>query len=795
MHPHFVTSPRWLKLVSDLKAEKGRMVLMIAAILVSLVAVGTVLGAYAILTREIAANYMGTHPSEATLELEDGITPDLVEQVRRRQDMREAEAREVVLARVKVGEDWRPILLFVIEDFAKMRLNTVRAQSGAWPPALGSMLIERSALRGVEAQVGSEVWVKTPSGTPQRIQLSGIVHDPGLAPAWQERMVYAYVTPATLARLGETATLHELRVTFRAEDPDLKTVEAGAAGLAAWLKQQGHAVHQIRIPPPRQHPHQRQMETLLLLVLSFALMALVLSAILVATSLAAMLARQVREIGVMKAIGAQSRQIAAMYWVLIVGLGGVAVALALPLSAASARFLSALAANLLNFDLTSTALPWWVNGTQIVAGVLIPLVIASIPIGRASRMTIRDALDDHGVSTGLLNPRLSALPYGLRNAFRRPARLALTLGLLASGGAMFMTALNVSRGWQRNLAKIGETRFYDLDVRLHAPAPLALAEQLRQLPNVREVESWGFAPAAFSREGQVDVVRTYPDRGHGSLSMMAPPPDTHLVRFPLREGRWLQADDLQGVVLNHAALAQVPGARLGDPIHLSLDGQTTTWRLRGVVEEIGSPGTAYVTDRAFAQVTGTVGKARMLRIAARDSGTRPNAALLRAVEGKLAASGAGVDMVVPLNELQSAIGGHVQLLIQSLVVMAIVLGLVGLLGLGSTMSISVIERTREIGVMAAIGATPDRIVRMILSEAFLITALSWFLALLLALPLTAALDWLIGTLGFLAPLPFVIAGLPVLVWAILLVVVALVATLLPANRASHITVREALAQL
>ena len=57
----------WRKLVRDLGEERRRVALMAAAIAVSLMAVGTVLGAYAILTREMAVSYLGTRPASATL--------------------------------------------------------------------------------------------------------------------------------------------------------------------------------------------------------------------------------------------------------------------------------------------------------------------------------------------------------------------------------------------------------------------------------------------------------------------------------------------------------------------------------------------------------------------------------------------------------------------------------------------------------------------------------------------------------------------------------------------------------
>ena len=92
-------------------------------------------------------------------------------------------------------------------------------------------------------------------------------------------------------------------------------------------------------------------------------------------------------------------------------------------------------------------------------------------------------------------------------------------------------------------ARVGGERGQDLrDPELRrrgAPVRAAsrvLADRLERLRGVRTAEAWGYAPAAFTRPGAIDVVRTYPDRGHGALVAMGPPPGTALVRFPLRSG-------------------------------------------------------------------------------------------------------------------------------------------------------------------------------------------------------------------------------------------------------------------
>jgi putative ABC transport system permease protein len=357
---------------------------------------------------------------------------------------------------------------------------------------------------------------------------------------------------------------------------------------------------------------------------------------------------------------------------------------------------------------------------------------------------------------------------------------------------MFMTALNVARSWELTIDKVYATRRYDVEVRAAGPVPAATAAQLARQDGVRAVEVWGFDDASFARQQGVDVSHAYPDRGHGAFAVMGVPPATAMVDFPVLQGHWLRAGDpADAVVLNHAALAQMPQLRLGDPVRLSFGGRVNTWRLVGVVEEVGAAGVAYVARGAFAAAAAG-SDARLLRLSTDAPDAAQRQRRIAQIGTVLENAGADVQNARPLSELRTAMGDHIVILIRALVAMAVVMATVGGLGLTSNMSVSGVERQRELAVMKTLGATPSRLVGLVQREAQLIAWLGAGLALALSLPLTALLDALVGGLGFVAPLPFAVAPAGVLAWGLASAVLAGLAAWWPARSAGRLGIAQAL---
>jgi putative ABC transport system permease protein len=799
-------SPRLKKLWRDLRTARSRMIMMVVAIAVSIFGVGTILSAYTILTREISRNYMGTNPATAFLEL-DRIDDSVIQFVRRQPEVKEVEATSWITARFeKKPNEWMPLLLFVVPDFKTMTLDTVSPEKGEWPPSDRTILLERAALPLTQVNMGDSLTVQTPNGSKQSIRISGLVHDPGLAPAWQEQTVYGYINPATMEWLGEGTSLHILKVQIQ-DQTDPAGIDATIAALVASIKQQGYAVDEIRIPPQMMHPHQSQMNSILIMLLIFSLMALVLSAILMATMVNGLLAQQIRQIGIMKAIGARSIQIAGLYLLLILLIGLASVGIGIVPGVFLGRAFAGVVGQLLNFNIVSNEIPAWVFVVQVILGTLIPLAMALGPIWQTSRLTVQETLNDYGTNRrnfgsrkldgwlGRLRGVDNTLLLSIRNTFRRRSRLILTLGLLASAGAMFITGLNTKLGWETYLANSAADRKYDLEIRFNQPQPMdKVYSMVSTIPGVERVESWSVIPAALPRTDGLDIVRTYPDGGHGSLSLRAAPSGSNLIAMPMIRGKWLVSTDTNAVVLNQMAAASFPGAQPGDSIQVMLNGKITDLQLVGVVKQILTPATAYVLPETFSGATGMENQStNAIRVVTNRHTSSDISEVTGKIESALATEKMSMKILISETMLEGATSGHILIFIYALILIAVVMAVVGALGLTSSMSTSVIERTRELGIMRAVGARSRTILKNIIGEGVFIGLLSWILAVPLSLPLTWIVGNLIGTMSFRAALPLTVSYPAIGFWFILIILGSIGASAYPAQQASKLTVRETLA--
>jgi putative ABC transport system permease protein len=783
---------RWRKVGRDLWVHRSRTILVVVAMTIGLTGAATILNTWALVQRATSASYRASNPAVATLRL-DSVDAALIERVRALPGIREVEARRTVSAVARTPGGARAALLTARERLDSVRIGQLRSEVGPWPPAEGAFTIERSSVDFSGLAVGEPVTLQVGDNPPQDLPVTGIVRDVGVAPGWMEHLVYGFVAPATLAQLGLPTWPNELLITVSDPHPTRDGVRRLAYRVKDLAETAGFVVTDVAVPEPGVHIHAAQMDSLLYTQGAFGLLALLLSAFLVVNLVTAMLAGQVRQIGIMKTLGGQTEQLAGMYlgWALVLGLAAAAVSL--PIAAALGREYGALKAELLNFDVSGYSIPFWAIALQLVVGALTPVAAAAIPVARGCRVSVAEALRDVGITEGAA-PRPGAGPafarwgglgrpilLSLRNAFRRRQRMALTLLALATGGAVYLGAVNLRASVQASVDLLYQGHRYDFTLRFTEPHRADSVERVVSgVPGVAGAEAWAGARAAV-----VHSDGTSSD----AFQMVGLPPGSGMMAPPVGAGRWLLPSDENAAVITRSLLRHEPGLALGSVITLVVRGKPTTWTIVGIVESGPTPGVYVVRDAAGLAANGTVSA---LAVSAEIQGDGAQVELIGRLRGELERAGLVVASSQLLTESRRVIEDHLLMVVDFLGVMGWVMIAVGGLGLASTMSLAVLERTREIGVMRAIGARPGGILAIVQTEGLVIALLSWAAALPLSIPMSVLLGQAFGRVMFRVPIRYLPESAGAAAWLGLVLIVSVVASGWPAIRATRITTGAAL---
>jgi putative ABC transport system permease protein len=812
-----------VKLRRDLRASWPRFVLMVTAIAVSLAVFGGMLFAWATVGRETGSAYLSTEPASATIVLDRGIDAEkmaaIAAQARRRPRVVEATGRSQFTGDVQVNGRSRTVQLqaFVASPSDPMRMAKFDLRRpGVWPPAAGEILLgDDGSLSLLGAAVGDTITVRPPDGPPVRLRVAGTVYDPSLAPSPQEQTGHGYLSTAALAA-GRPDLLDQLKIQVaepgrQEASRDRSAVMAVAGDVAAWLQREyGLAIAEVQVPTPYAHPHQWQADVLGLSLLAGGAAALLLAGILVATMLNNLFTQQIPQIGIMKAIGGRSARIGRLYAAMTLLVAAAATMLAVGPAIWLGRDRARGLLGMLGIQPGSLAAPWWTYVVVVVVGLGLAPLLAVPPLVKASRTTVRAAIDHHGggarpsratrllARLGRLRRLDRGLVMALRNTVRRPARFWLSVGLLAGAGMVFVAGMSLRSGTQAyDQARVAQ-RYWDVEAQLAAPArPDAVTGTVRTLPGVGRVETWYRTQIGVAGPGRLPFTRTYPDQGHGRVSLNTLPAGTSRRPPTLVEGRWLRPAETGAVVLNQRTRKNsVPGLGAGDTVQLYIDGKPTTWRVVGIVQETDSAGGgAYATAAGLAAATGRPQQVNQLRIITGRHDEQTRRAVADAVPQTLTGAGINVESAASVSRGTAAGSAHLGPVLMVLLGVALPLGVLGAIALASTMSANILDRTREFGVMHAIGARPKAVRRIVVAEGVLLAATSCLVAAVPALALTKVLGTGLGNLFGALPLPFRVSVLGAGLWLALVILGAILATEAAATRASRITVREALTYL
>ena len=272
---------------------------------------------------------------------------------------------------------------------------------------------------------------------------------------------------------------------------------------------------------------------------------------------------------------------------------------------------------------------------------------------------------------------------------------------------------------------------------------------------------------------------------------MAVPSSTKMIRLEIVEGRDLLPGDVDAVVVNTSLATTSPQMKVGSIVFFRMGPELTSWHVVGIAREFFfSPPVAYIPQAFMDQ---------------RHPGMRTNAFLVLDktdsvsinsvkdnLERSLKQEGVRILGSTSQADFRFAVDQHMLMIYVVLVVISGIIMAVGGLGLATTMSLNVMERRREMGVIRAIGARSSTVWLIIVTEGVVVGVLSWALAALAAWPVSKFVGDALVRLMFNSTLNFLFQLQGLFIWLAVSVCLSAVASFLPAWSASKITVREAL---
>lgn len=319
------------------------------------------------------------------------------------------------------------------------------------------------------------------------------------------------------------------------------------------------------------------------------------------------------------------------------------------------------------------------------------------------------------------------LTFILKNLLRRKVRSALTVAGVGIAVAAVVALMGIAYSFEHSFSELYTKRGVDLMVvragtteRIGSSLPEKVGEQIQAIDGVRAVSA-----------GLMDVI-SFEQRQLIGVVIQGWAPDSFLFNdLKFTDGRRLQAGDVHGVMLGKV-LAGNLSKKAGDKVEIFGE----DFHVVGVFESfnVHENGSAVVLLSKLQEMMNRPGQVTGFQVILRDSPDK--AALVERVRKQIEALkddhgrplGLGglatKDYVESTSQIQVS---HAMAWTTSLI--ALVIGAVGVL---NTMVMSVFERTREIGILRAIGWRRWRVMRMILLESLLLSVAGALLGILAA---------------------------------------------------------------
>lgn len=794
--------PRWDKVLRDSWDNKLRSLLVVFSIATGIAVAGATMNAARMIRRDIFDAYRSGNPASViiyTSPFQDDLAP-AVEAMR---EVQYADARRVVSALSNMPDGTQEdIDLYALADFDGTRVNRLELDPDVPEPGPREIYLERQSAEGLGVSEGDSLTIEQADGSQHSVTVARVIYDRYSLPYNLLHRATGYVSMSSLAWMGEPSYYNQLNILVAQDMTSREHVlEVAASARDRVIEPAGYTVGDIQVPgmdaDPGEFWAQKQMNGVFLVLQVISLMAIFLSAGLIINTISAMIAQQVKQIGIMRSVGASRGQLVGIYLVNVLIFSLLGLTVAVPLGLLGSLGLTGLALDFFNGEFSTLDISPGIFLLQSALALLMPAGVALYPILSGTSISVYDAIYQSGVQAPgrrgwierLLDRIRNFYPpvlLSLRNTFRNKSRLAFTLVTLTLAGAVFIAVFSTHASLIEVIDEFNRYMVYDASLSIPGGRNKYTVER-----EALRVEGVDWAETWLRTEGV--IIRADGTEGD-HLEVVGLPQDTQTIEPRLIAGRWLRASDTTGIVVNQDLLVHDPQIAVGGQITIRINGLERPFRVVGIASKHISASRAYMNYEQLGKITGQHNQVNLLRVRATPGPAGPSEQEEIAAELEVRFSDAGLSQSSGQTQHATFQGmtDAFDLLLIVLLIVAGMLALVGGLGLTGTMGMNVLERTREVGVLRAIGASNKSVWQVVLVEGVVIALASWGLSAVLSWPVSRLLSETIVFVTFDTRFDFQYSFPGLLIWLAVVAAIGCLASLAPARDAVRLTVREVL---
>ena len=788
----------------DLWDDKTRTLQVVLVIALGAIGIGLVIGGRNLIANSVLEGWQAAEPPNIKLTVNPPLTSDQLERLGRIEGVAQVEGlySAPIEWRFSGEEEWQTGVLNGRDNYQEQQMALDGLVDGQWPTR-NTVGIGQISVGPSNVAIGDTVELRF-GDTVRTLPVVGQLDPVGPTPVFQETF---YADGRTFTRITGIDTYNLIQTRGPLDVPfDFAASEATDLRIQAYFEEIGvdsvglGFPAPVRITPPDETPAEDVLNALFLLLGLLGAIVIILGVFLVYNSISAIVSQQVDQIGVMKAIGADSWQVVSSYLILVLAYGALAALVAIPIGALAATGIQLFFAQFLNLEIFDITVDPTAILVQIAICIIAPLIAAIIPLRGGMKITVREAISTYGLSGAIgfvdrMVAKLKRLPYTailtIGNTFRNRRRVLVIEIALVVAGSIFMMVMGLNDATNYTFGnKLAEVQNYQVTFTTdQLERSQALEDVSLSVAGITAVETW-LVQSASARP----ITQLESDVEDARVTVYGQPPETTFYQPEIVDGRWLEAADTNNVVISQR-ISEEQEWLVGDVVTLeNVNGRSLNAAVVGIIFDPASNNSVHLPLETLQREWRNVGLTNLINIQTADTSAEAQLAVADSVALAFEQSGIGL---APANantiaEITASAADGFDIILNLLAVMAVVIALVGGVGLSGILSLSVLERRREIGVMRAIGASNGQVIRLFVGEGILLGFISWLIAFPLSIPFAYIFSTQALSFALNQQLSYQFTPAGALLWLVIITLLAMLASALPARGAAKISVRESL---